>query len=270
MFVLKPNLYQLLIVALLVCAGCTTSKAPDSSDLGQLRSLTRDQALQHQQNLTGIRYHALRDTALGIGARAGLYFRAQQLNKLLTRHERELDRIFNFRPLLLEDHILPPVLLEGRQILNQNSEQEIQLADRTYQIIQQAKFVTTAPTWRDYIWMEFKKPELPDASLLPKNSGESAVWRVAIGDGWQAGIQQADSIFMEKLGHIKRDFNGFILYRTLLAQHIVSKPFVAKTELGVVGGNDAMSVGEKVLRITALPQLQSNSAAWKTEVIRHE
>lgn len=218
----------------------------------------------NNSTITGIRHQALRDSALSTGALAGLAWRSNQINNVVAQHEKLLDRIFNFNAMLLEHNILPPVLIEGRQPLDQDSDNVLRLADRHYYIQTQAKFVTMAPTWRDYLKLPYTDPGIPDQSMLPKNGPERKVWDKYVNEGWQAGICQADTIFNESIGRLKRDYEGMIRYKTLLAQNIVSKPFVAEVNLGVTGNANEMAINDRILSITALPELINNSNDWET------
>jgi len=182
-----------------------------------------------------------------------------------------LYRLFNFNAMLLDKNVLPPVLIEGRNTLSLGGTDTIRIADRTYQILSQAKFVTAAPTWREYLWLSYKPPEAPDRTLLPRNREERLVWKTFIEEGWRAGIQQAELIFKENVARLKRDYEGMIRYRTLLAQNMVSPPFVAQLDMGITGGGSDLTVNDRVLRITAFPTLQNNGGQeWKTEIIPYE
>jgi defect-in-organelle-trafficking protein DotC len=243
--------------------ACSSSNAPnrDTTTLSSLRSLSRGDS--KGAGLTGLRYVAIRDTALSLGARGGLAHRARQINAELKVDARYLERIFNFNAMLLDDNVLPPVLIEGRDTLDQASPDTIRLSDRQYVILSQARFVTTAPHWREYLWMNFPKPELPDPSLLPKDENEERVWDKYVSEGWESGIQQANSIFQENLGRLKRDMEGMIRYRRLLAQGMVSAPFVARMEMGVTGNCDELAINDRILRITALPCFETDSSRWE-------
>jgi defect in organelle trafficking protein DotC len=188
---------------------------------------------------------------------------AKAINTQLELQDRHLSQVFNFNGLLMPHNVLPPVLAEGRDSLNLADDETIRISDRTYQIVSQARFVTTPPHWREYLLMNYTKPEVPNAVLLPKNAEEKRVWDQSVQQGWQQGLKQAEQIFGDNLARLKRDYAGMVLYRKLLAQRMVSAPFVARTELGVTGGGSDMRVNDQVLRITALPSLQSNSKAWK-------
>jgi defect-in-organelle-trafficking protein DotC len=254
----------------LSCAQNTHTRHNDENKqkLGFLQGLSPH--TWGKSSVNPMRIQALRETALSVGARAGLAQRYTQLSTLLQTHEPTLCRVFNFQLIMLDNHVLPPVLLEGNKTLNLAGDDVIRIADRTYQIASQARFVTAAPTWREYLLKTYAPPENPDRSLLPKNRAERIIWRKYIDEGWQAGIQQAEIIFRENLSRLKRDFDGMLRYRTLLAQNIVSAPYVAQMDLGITGDGHDITVNDRILRITSFPALQSDSSEWRTEIIPHE
>ena len=250
-----------------ISAGCTSPGQPvlQSDDtLSKYHSVASMNT--GSSNLSGIRYQGLRDAALSTGARAGLAWRSKQINQLIMVHERQLDLIYNFTAMLLDHNVLPPVLTEGRQNYEQSSDDIIRVFDRAYAIQSQARFVSMAPTWREYILTNYANPDLPDSSLLPRNEEEKEVWDKYIDEGWQAGITQADVIFSENLGRLTRDYEGMVIYRILLAQNMVSLPYVAQVNLGITGGEDQLAVNDRILRITALPQFNVRGNEWKAEI----
>jgi defect-in-organelle-trafficking protein DotC len=214
-----------------------------------------------------IRYQAIEDTAMSLGARSALAWRSQQINEILQENEPELDATYNFQGLMLPENVLPPVLAQARNILNLAGPDTIRLAQHSYKIVEQARFVTAPPTWRDYLWLDYPQPSLPDKTLLPRNKAEKSIWRHFVHMGWNNGINQANSIFSANLNTLNRDFNGMILYRELYQQNMVSAPFVARTNLGITGDGSQMSIDDRVLRITALPQLNLNGSTWKPILI---
>jgi defect in organelle trafficking protein DotC len=253
----------LLVSMSLVLAGCV-NRQQDTETLSDLQQLRVNPVnAKGKSDISGIRQQALQDTAMSISARSALATQAKVINAMLEQQDRQLSQVFNFNGLLLKHNVLPPVLAEGRETLNLANDDTIRVADRVYQIVAQARFVTTAPQWREYLWMNYNKPEVPNAVLLPKNAQEKSLWDKQVQIGWTQGIQQAELIFADNMARLKRDYAGMVLYRKLLAQRMVSAPFVAKSELGVTGGGSDMRVNDQVLRITALPSLQSNSKTWK-------
>jgi defect-in-organelle-trafficking protein DotC len=253
-----------LLALLLGNLGCANNPRP----VEELEALTEVKAFgsPDKMDISSIRFNTLRDAALGVGARAGLAYRAETINTTLNQYERPLERIFNFNPLMLESSILPPVLVEARNQLEQSSHDTLRIADRGYTIYAQARFISVAPTWRDYLFMHYAPPELPDRSLLPKDEVERKIWDRYVKQGWEAGVEQANTIFAENMGRIKRDMEGMIRYRVLLAKKMVSPPFVAKMDMGVTGGGDSMSVNDRMLRITAMPALQTDAEQWESKI----
>ena len=215
-----------------------------------------------------IRELALRETALSLGAQAGLAWRAKYIDDQLVKQTRNLDAIYDFNAITLEHNVLPPVLLEGRHTLNLADTQTIRISDRTYKVAKQARFITTPPDWRQYLWLDYKKPEYPHITLLPNTKEERQIWCLYVEKGWQNGVTQASTILEDSIARIKEDFTGMILYRKLLSMNMVSPPYVSHTDLGVTGDGEEIRIDDRVLRITALPALNVNSEEWRAAVAK--
>jgi defect-in-organelle-trafficking protein DotC len=54
-----------------------------------------------------------------------------------------------------------------------------------------------------------------------------------------------------------------ILYRKLLAQNMLTPPYVSQADLGITGGGNDLRINDRVLRITSIPQLQTNAKNWR-------
>jgi len=215
------------------------------------------------KSMSKMRSEALQEIALSTGAQAGLAWRSEQINNTLEQNAASLDRVFNFNLMLLDHNVVPPVLVEAEDTLKQSDPTSIRISDRTYQIVSQAHFATTPPNWHNYLWMNYTKPEKPMPGFLPKSKEEQIVWRKYSAIGWQNGIDQANTIYAENLSRLKRDYTGMARYRYLLSQGMVSKPYVATTSLGVTGDDSNLRINDQILRITALPQMQTNPRKWK-------
>lgn len=170
--------YLILIMSLAGLSGCCKKTNCYTDNLEGLRKL--NSAVYPKLSVSALRSQSLRDSALSLGARGALASRAKQVNCVLLKHEHLLYRVFNFNAMLLDKNVLPPVLTEGRNSLNLAGTDAIRISDRLYQIIAQAKFVTAAPIWRDYLWMSYTDPETPDKSLLPRTRAERALWKIFI------------------------------------------------------------------------------------------
>lgn len=256
------NITRIIPFLLLPClVGCQGTSGMGTSSLAELKGIHATGSLSDHSGV--MRAQALQDTALSLGAQAGLYWRAEQINHILQDHSKELDQIFNFNRLMLSDHVLPPILQYSSKNLKLDGVDTIRLSDELYIIKSQAKFVTTPPNWRDYLWLNFKPADMPADNMLPRTSAERKIWKQYVVIGWQKGVQQGDLILHDNLSRLVRDVKGMILYRKLLAQRMVSTPFVEKNNLGVTGGGESLRINDQVLQITALPALQVDSRKWQ-------
>lgn len=216
-----------------------------------------------------IRFEAIRQAAMSLGAQGGLAWQARNIDMTLQSEKHFLDQIFDMNQLMLAHNALPPVLIESDNNLSLDNDNTLRINAKTYRIIQPARFVTAPPNWRDYLWMRYDKPNLTSRSLLPKTPDEAKLWNHFLKVGWREGENQADMIFTDRLNCLKRDILGMILYRRLLALHMVSSPFVAKAQLGVTGDATHLRIGDQVLRITAQSQLQPNPKKWQPVILQN-
>ncbi|WP_235602953.1 type IV secretory system conjugative DNA transfer family protein [Piscirickettsia litoralis] len=146
--------------------------------LNQISNLSTESSYYQQQETLNIRLRAIKQEALTLGAQSALAHEAKKIDALLLNYSSYLDRIFDFNQLLLEKNILPPVISDSdNSIAVSSNAQILRAAGRTYKIIAKARFVTAAPTWRSYLYMDYAKPDLPNKVLLPKNSSEQALWK---------------------------------------------------------------------------------------------
>ncbi len=218
--------------------------------------------------ISAIRREALVETATTLGAQGGLAWRSEHIDQALTKEASYLDRIFNFRRLMINNRIVPPVLVSAQNTMIQSNADTLRLNNQMYKILKQAHFSTTSPNWRNYLWMRFAKPDAPNHSLLPRNNAETTVWNDALKKGWRQGLTQGNEIFSANLNRLKRDYTGMALYRKLLAQKMVSAPFMSQSDLGVTGNNKQIFIGDRILRITAHSKLQTNSNKWHPVVTK--
>lgn len=260
-------------IALFALSACTSATKKNGL-IGDTESLEGLQAMGHagkaasSEVQSSIRVMAIKETAFSIGAQSGLAYRAKDINMYLTRHARRLDKVYDFDSLMLENNVLPPILSEGHNLLNLANPAAIRVANTTYKIEKQAQFTTTAPTWRQYVWLDYTLPERPNSAVLPKDDIERKAWDQYIYEGWQKGMEQADNIFSDNLARLKHDFTGIIRYRKLLAMNMVSPPYVSHTDLGITGDKNQIRVDDRVLRIVALPELNIKSKEWRASVTR--
>lgn len=261
------KIQTIILIVLLACGlSCcaTQQRSFDSTNLGDLENLSQQATMANKPSVGKIRIQALKETALSIGAQGGLAHHAREIDQMLACNSDNLSNIYNFNRMLLDKNVIPPVLEYSEQSLNLANPDIIRISDNIYKIIKQARFVTAAPTWRDYLWLNYQKPPLPDSTLLPKNKRERKIWQEYIRIGWKKGLDQADTIYNNNLAELKRDFKGMMLYRQLLSKNMVTKPFVSEANIGITSNADQseIRVNDRVLRITAVPKLNPNSKQW--------
>eukprot|EP01059_Diplonema_ambulator_P028534 TRINITY_DN47345_c0_g1_i1.p1 TRINITY_DN47345_c0_g1~~TRINITY_DN47345_c0_g1_i1.p1 ORF type:complete len:285 (+),score=-50.09 TRINITY_DN47345_c0_g1_i1:611-1465(+) len=258
---------------LLICSTCValpTALAQAKKPLSlsaEIGYIDIKKTTESTTSINPIRLKALKETALELGARGALAWQTERINAVLLQKAPQLAKIFNFNNLLIEKKVLPPVITQSVNTLSMDNAATIRLASKTYTIVKPARFVTTPPTWRDYLWTEFAKPTLPHKSLLPTTEAEATVWNTSLEEGWKLGLLQAKQIFSENLARLRRDYIGIALYKRLLAQHMVSAPFVGTADMGITGDGQHLRIHDQVSRITSQSALEMNPKKWTPLVL---
>lgn len=215
-----------------------------------------------------IRRDALREAGYSYGARGGLAIRTWQIRNELESRADYLDKIYDFRQLLIpaESGLLiePPIISEALDALNIDSGGlSAAVSDTVYNIGRNARIVSTARTWRQYLEREWDPVDPPPDILRPINREERAKWQAWVASGWEEGVAQANEIFQEDLNRLTADYRGMVRYRMLLAQGMVSPPYALQIDRGVTGGGNEMRVGDRALSITGLPSLKTDTSEWQ-------
>ncbi len=215
-----------------------------------------------------MRLNAIREAALSFGARGGLAQRTWEIRKEMAAREGYLDRIYDFRRLLITAPsgllIEPPIIIEAEDALKIESQgQTAAVADRVFNISRDARIVTAPRNWRAYLERDWGEVKPPPSILYPRDAEERKIWAEQTTEGWKLGTSQANDIFQADLDRLNADFNGMIRYRMLLAQGMVSQPFALAIDRGVTGGGKEMRVGDRAVQITGPSQLQPESSSWR-------
>ena len=189
----------------------------------------------------------VRETAIGYATQYALHWEAKYINEHLDARSRQLDAVYDFRQLLLENSVVPPILEESRQNVSYGNYKTIRVSDRLIKIVKPAGFSTVAPTWRDYVYLKFPMPDEPNNRLWPKNDAERAAWDEGLVEGWKVGRWQASSI--------------------LLSQNMISPTHSAIANLGVTGNGQEMQLNDRVVKITSESALQPHNVDhWKAAI----
>lgn len=244
----------------------------------QLRATTPLISMKESLDITGatdsavaldIRSDAQKEAAMSYGARGGLAFRNFHIAEELKGQENVLDKVFNFQQLLVKAPsgllIEPPIVSEAdNALIVTKGGIEAAVADRIYNINKNAKIVTASRNWRQYIQPAItEKIELPPKLLWPRSPEEETRWNEAFEKGWMAGIEQSNQIFESNLERLTSDFNGMILYRTMVAQGMISQPYALHEDRGITGGKNEMRIGDRALRITGPSEFKTGYDRWQ-------
>lgn len=244
-------------------------KVPSLADMQDLQASPKSAGATDADRL---RAPALRDAALSYGARGGLAWSSKQINDILEARAPDLTRTYDFNRLLIKANggftVLPPVISESRDTYEQfDAGKTLRVADRYYEIVEQARFSPTAPLWHTYLIRSYSTPERPQDALLPKNDGERDLWRKFVAEGWEKGVEQSQTIFKKDMERLSRDFDGMVRYSELLEKRQVTAPIVSTANLGTTGTGADMREGDRAARITMDPHLMVGGVKnWRAAV----
>lgn len=209
----------------------------------------------------GLRARAQHEAAYSLGTQAGVAWRYSQIDHMLWSEAPELDELFNFRPLMLNDgKVFPPVVTMGEHPFDLQNPRAARSSLVIWHIVVPAKIVTVVPSWNDYLIAKYTvNLKSVNAALLPNNHTERVLWHNSILQGWQAGISQANHLYRVALAKLTRDYLGISRYHLLAREGMLSVPDLAVGNLGIVVNRSTMTVGTKVYRI-------EEDAKWKKSV----
>lgn len=257
-------------------AQAMLGRQDDKDALSDIVAEEKDLALK-------IRRDSMREAALSYGARGGLAFRTREIMEELEKNAPALDKVYNFRRLLIKApsnmFIEPPIISEAlNNFIVSPSGDEAAVADTVYQISRQARIVSSPRNWRQYLERVWEKVVPPPDILLPETPAERKAWRIWVREGWFEGVAQANETFQADLNRLIADFEGQVRYRVLLTQNKVSVPYATLEDRGIssnqvetmignrpVNVSTEMRVGDRAIRITQPVTLRADHAseAWQ-------
>lgn len=223
------------------------------------------------------RANMLSDAALLLGSHKGAAERSAQLIAALAARSNQLDKLYRFSALITQQGVLPPVITEARDAMHV-ADQQMRIADRLYKIVMPARFVTTPPSWRDYLFvgLTVKQADVqqntqpmtqPISAALPKTPTERAYWKQQIRYGYQHGRRLADEIFNSNRARLERDYLGMLRYAELLHKGMVSEPTVSVAQAIVTGNKEYINVGDTLYRMTHPGGFITDAKQWQPIVI---
>lgn len=99
--------------------------------------------------------------------------------------------MYSFQPLISSEGYLPPVIAEAKDVAHITNEQ-IRTANRAYDIVVPARFVSNPPTRKSYLLtgLMAQRIELPEPAAMPKDGKQRDIWKKAVALGWSDGRQK--------------------------------------------------------------------------------
>jgi hypothetical protein len=249
---MKHPLLPVLFVALLA-SGCAGTNETIASATAR-PSVT--------PSVTAIRAKAIRHAVFTWAVQNEVYRWMHEAHGVLRAHAAQLDQVFDFRALLIDGRITPPVITQADNTFRMLKSD---LATRTiteYRIIAPSRIVTVPPNWRDYLLTPASKAHPLNSILRPRNRVERAIWRQSIREGRHWGVEQAKAVLAADFATLRRDYTGMVRARILMRQHVISTPVLARSSQGVRIRGNTLAVGAMILRITRHSDY-NRSTEWK-------
>ena len=209
------------------------------------------------------RLEAVRDSGKAIGIQTGINRQMYFMKRALKQHEREMDTVYDFGPLMIQGRVVPPVITEVRDMYHQEGDRVIKLSGVEYNIESQARFSSVLPNWKEYFEYGAGNSNQTNISLGLQISGdEEHLFRQSIRDGYEEGINAANTMFKHSFEKLNRDYTGMLRFNTFVKRGMISMPIIASADLEITNTGNRLTLDEKLLRITILPRFNSNMDSW--------
>lgn len=219
---------------------------------------------QSRPDIPDVRQQLIRDTGHTVGYRAGLAARSEDLRASVESRGSVLDQMFDFAPLVSNQGVLPPVIVEAQDVASYSDDQ-IRVADQVYRIKVPERFVSNPVSWREYLYAGLPSKSdirLPRDEALPDDD-EMEIWRDAVKEGWEQGFHQADEIMTANFNRLSRDFTGMLRYSVLVQQRMITLPVVAESQRTVSGDGKELTIGEKNRRLLERSEFVVDPDVWR-------
>ncbi|MFW5721615.1 MAG: type IV secretory system conjugative DNA transfer family protein [Bacteroidota bacterium] len=221
----------------------------------------------YSNEFADLRPKSIIQAAQTIGFQKGVEWRYNQIIKNVEKNESDINRIFDFGQLTMDNgRLLPPVIVEGNKGVNIESRDTSTEVEVSYRILKDARIISVPPTWRDYLYYEYKASEVINPAVLPKNDEEQEIWEKHVASYFQRGIEHADRIFQRNLNKMTRDFKGILSFKILAEQNMVSLPILSEGKVGVVVEDKTLDVDQRVFRITKDGTFNNKVDTWTPKI----
>lgn len=203
-----------------------------------------------QKNL---RLNAIKNAAYNIGLQTGTNYYYDKINERLEQISLELNRIYNFKALMIDDNFIPPSVDEATNAKRFIDDKESVEAKSVLKFDHKSKIGLT-PDWRDYLYKKWPKPKKINSQLIPKTEREKSVFNDNYSRGWSDGKQQAKALYKLQMAKLTNDYQNMARYHNLVEMGIVTKPVLATNFSEAVIDGDTLTIGRSVNRITSESQ----------------
>lgn len=230
----------------------------------ELMNMRGTSSIRISKEMAELRPKALREQAERLGVQSAFRAYYTSYEAELEKRARDLDRIFDFAPLLLhKGSVRPPVLTQAGESAELNGS-SMTRTGMSYHILKPALFVSVEPSWRDYLVLpeSSKTVEEVHPAMLPLGSEERRIWQEGIRIGWEQGKTFAERMFRRNLNELERDYAGLILYKRLSLKGYVSTPIIAERHIGVQVGDTILEFDQQEFRITEPAKFQQRDK-WR-------
>lgn len=216
------------------------------------------------------RLRILKENAYNHAVARGISAKLKEARQAIKVNERQLDAVFDFAPLMIQGKIVPPVIIESRDIVQNPDDLTIKTTGALYKIDQQARFSTLPPNWRLYLTFPEQEYDVGvnetafNGDLAPKNNSEQSVIHKEIIRGYKDGMQEGVDIVQYAFNKLNRDYTGMIKFHEFVMQGKLSMPAFASQSLAVASTGNTIALDQNLLTITQLPTFNSNIDSWQS------
>ncbi|MND11575.1 hypothetical protein D3C87_351530 [compost metagenome] len=222
---------------------------------------------------TQMRLKAMKEAAMAAGAQHGYVDHMNELKTAISRDDAALDDLYDFSVLMRlasgvdnDLYMLPPVINESNNVVaTSDDSRRMRISNRMYVIEKPERLVTAAPNWRQYLLFDQAIEVVsPPNVLLPRDNNEKKYWSEWVQSGWIQGVNQAEREMTYRVRQLGNDFVGMTRYMRLVTDGKISKPVVVSSHQNVIGKDNEMREGEKVIQISVPARLNPNASKWDT------
>lgn len=236
------------------------------SYLQSLKSTSITQDVSNDVEPTTEWEKGLQAAALSFGIQAGTYWQSKNVLAYLTVKQKLLDNI-NFDALLIrypKYSIAPAVISEDEgRLRTSDSGQTLRILGKTYIINVKPRFVFSALSWRNYLYIFPVKPVKPHNEILPKTEKERRIWDAAVDKGWNIGVKSVNYTMRVRFARLTRDYIGMVRYHLLRSYNMVSEPIINEKYKAISGGGRVLNIEDSLITIEQTPEMNLAREQWK-------